>query len=69
LYAYLIVRTSHAEALPESVPDYEAFKAGEMLEMPKVPFAMLTPLPLGKADWMEIARNAPWRKRCRMRWK
>ena len=60
LYAYLIGRSTHAEALPEIVRDYEAFKAGETLAVPKVPFAMLTALPLGKSDWVEIARNAPW---------
>jgi len=59
LYAYLIGRSSHAEALPEIVRDYEAFKAGETLAVPKVPFAMLTALPLGKFDWIEIASNAP----------
>jgi 60 kDa SS-A/Ro ribonucleoprotein len=60
LYAYLIGRTSHADALPPMVRNYEAFKAGETLALPKVPFAMLTALPLGKSDWIEIARNAPW---------
>jgi 60 kDa SS-A/Ro ribonucleoprotein len=60
LYAYLIGRSGHAEALPEIVRDYEAFKAGERLTVPKVPFAMLTALPLGKSDWIGIARNAPW---------
>jgi 60 kDa SS-A/Ro ribonucleoprotein len=60
LYAYLIGRRSHAEALPQIVRDYEAFKAGETPAVPKVPFAMLTALPLAKADWIEIARNAPW---------
>ena len=60
LYAYLIGRTSHADALPPLVQHYEAFKAGETLAVPKVPFAMLTALPLGKSDWIEIARNAPW---------
>jgi 60 kDa SS-A/Ro ribonucleoprotein len=60
LYAYLIGRTSRAQALPQIVRDYEAFKAGEKLAVPKVPFAMLSALPLGKAGWIEIARNAPW---------
>jgi 60 kDa SS-A/Ro ribonucleoprotein len=60
LYAYLIGRSSHAEALPQFVRNYEAFKAGETLTLPKVPLAMLTALPLGKSDWIEIARNAPW---------
>jgi 60 kDa SS-A/Ro ribonucleoprotein len=60
LYAYLIGRSSHADALPDFVRDYEAFKAGQTLKVPKVPLAMLTALPLGKSDWIEIARNAPW---------
>jgi 60 kDa SS-A/Ro ribonucleoprotein len=60
LYAYLIGRSSHADALPEFVRDYEAFKAGQTLKVPKVPLAMLTALPLGKSDWIEVARNAPW---------
>ncbi len=60
LYAYLIGRSSHADALPELVRGYEAFKAGQTLTVPKVPLAMLTALPLAKSDWIEIARNAPW---------
>ncbi|HUN60277.1 MAG TPA: hypothetical protein VMU41_19360 [Candidatus Binataceae bacterium] len=60
LYAYLIGRTSHAEALPELVRDYEAFRTGKTSAVPKVPFAMLTSLPLDKSAWIEIARNAPW---------
>jgi 60 kDa SS-A/Ro ribonucleoprotein len=60
LYGYLIGRNKRADTLPELVRNYEAFKAGERRELPKVPFAMLTALPLGKADWIEIACNAPW---------
>ncbi|HEY6394645.1 MAG TPA: hypothetical protein VIX12_04450 [Candidatus Binataceae bacterium] len=60
LYAYLVGRTSHAEALPELVRNYEAFKAGQMSAIPKVPLAMLTALPLRKSNWIEIARSAPW---------
>ena len=60
LYAYLIGRSSHADALPEFVRGYEAFKAGQSLKVPKVPLAMLTSLPLAKSDWIDIARNAPW---------
>jgi hypothetical protein len=46
LYAYLIGRSSHADALPEFVRSYEAFKAGETHKVRKVPLAMLTALPL-----------------------
>src|ERR1700691_3069354 len=60
LYAYLIGRSSHVEALPQFVRSYEAFEAGQTRKVPKVPLAMLTALPLGKSDWIEIARDAPW---------
>ena len=60
IYAYLIGRTSHADALPDLVRNYEAFKAGETLALPKVPMAMLTSLRLDKSAWIKIARNAPW---------
>jgi 60 kDa SS-A/Ro ribonucleoprotein len=39
---------------------YEAFKVGATLEVPQVPFQMLTGLPISRGDWKEIARSAPW---------
>jgi 60 kDa SS-A/Ro ribonucleoprotein len=60
LYGYLIGQPHKAELLPELVRAFEAYKAGTIKVVPKVPFQMLTALSLGKADWIEIARNAPW---------
>jgi 60 kDa SS-A/Ro ribonucleoprotein len=60
LYGYFVGREFDAEALPPIVRQYERFKAGETLDAPNVPFQMLTSLPLGKKDWAEIARTAPW---------
>ncbi len=60
LYGYFIGRDFNADALPLLVRQFEQFKAGESLDVPKVPFQMLTSLPLGTKDWTEIARNAPW---------
>ncbi len=60
LYGYFIGRAHDAEALPESVRMFEAFKAGESLDVPDVPFQMLTALPLGTKEWTAIARRAPW---------
>lgn len=60
LYGYFIGRDFNAAALPALVRQFEAFKAGESLEVPKVPFQMLTSLPLATKDWTEIARNAAW---------
>jgi 60 kDa SS-A/Ro ribonucleoprotein len=60
LYAYLIGRPYDIEKLPSVVRQYQAFKRGESLEVPDVPFQLLTALPLTKSDWLTIARNAPW---------
>ena len=60
LYGYLTGRAHSAAALPEVVRRFEAFKAGESMDVPDVPFQMLTALPLGAKEWTEIARRAPW---------
>jgi 60 kDa SS-A/Ro ribonucleoprotein len=68
LYGYLLGRAHEAEALPEAVRRFEAFKASALgngkasvtAEVPDVPFQMLTALNLGRGEWAEIARRAPW---------
>lgn len=63
LFGYFIGREHAAEALPEVVRAFEAFKQGEVGnrgEVPDVPFQMLTALELGTAEWTAIARRAPW---------
>ena len=60
LFGYFIGREYLFEALPEVTRSYEAFKKGESLDVPDVPFQMLTALELGTAEWTAIARRAPW---------
>lgn len=60
LFGYFIGRDIDADKLPELVRKFEKFKVGENLEVPNVPFQMLTALPLSTKDWSEIARNAGW---------
>ena len=60
LYGYLAGRIRKSETLPELVRAYEAFRAGEILDVPEVPMEMLTALPLSTAEWREIARRASW---------
>lgn len=60
LFGYFIGSEINAEKLPEIVRKFEKFKLGESLEVPQVPFQMLTALPLSAKDWTEIARNAGW---------
>lgn len=60
IYGYFIGREIDADKLPELVKNFERFKAGEQLEVPPVPFQMLTALPISTKEWTEIARNAGW---------
>jgi 60 kDa SS-A/Ro ribonucleoprotein len=60
LYGYFIGRAHDVDALPEVVRHFEAFKAGDTLELPRVPFQMLTALELSTKEWTEIARRASW---------
>ncbi|MGI8638878.1 MAG: TROVE domain-containing protein [Pyrinomonadaceae bacterium] len=60
LYGYFIGRDIDADKLPEIVKSYERFKNGDALEVPAVPFQMLTALPISTVEWTEIARNAAW---------
>jgi 60 kDa SS-A/Ro ribonucleoprotein len=60
LFGYFIGRGINADKLPEIVKQFERFKNGDSADVPDVPFQMLTALPLGKSEWTEIARNAPW---------
>ena len=60
LFGYFIGRDFAFDALPEVVRNFEAFNKGESLEVPDVPFQMLTALELSTAEWTVIARRAPW---------
>jgi 60 kDa SS-A/Ro ribonucleoprotein len=60
LFGYLIGRDYTADALPEVVRQFEAYKKGDSREVPDVPFQMLTALELGTPEWIAIARRAPY---------
>jgi 60 kDa SS-A/Ro ribonucleoprotein len=60
LYGYFIGREIDPDKLPEIVKQFERFKNGDVLEVPQVPFQMLTALPISTNEWTEIARNAQW---------
>jgi 60 kDa SS-A/Ro ribonucleoprotein len=59
-FAWIVGRAHDHAKLPSIVRELEAFRRGESLDVPDVPFEMLTSLPLTRGDWKEIARNAPW---------
>ncbi len=66
LYGYLLGRPYDVAALPACVADYEAYKANKAYkanpsaQIPKVPFQLLTGLPLNARAWRSIAENASW---------
>ena len=61
LYGYLVGSGYDSESLPALVKQFEAYKADPVkMEVPEVPFQMLTSLNLGKTEWTAIARRAPW---------
>ena len=60
IYGWLIGRPHDASKLPPLVTAFEDYKAKKAGTPPDVPFAMLTALDLGRAEWTEIARNASW---------
>ena len=59
-YGYMLGRSYDARALPKLVMQFEQFKAGESLEVPDLPFMLLSALPLARKDWASIAKNASW---------
>ena len=59
-YAYLLGREHVATDLPQTIRDYEAFKADRSQPLPEVSFQYLTALELGRADWLKIAERASW---------
>jgi len=59
-YGYMLGRSHDANALPKLVMHFERFKAGQDLELPDLPFMLLSALPLSQKDWVGIAKNASW---------
>jgi 60 kDa SS-A/Ro ribonucleoprotein len=59
-YGYLLGQSHDANVLPQLVVQFEQFKAGQHLEVPNLPFMLLSALPLSQKDWVAIAKNASW---------
>lgn len=60
LYGWLIGREVDRASLPPIVQAFEAFKKGEVKEVPAVPYEMLTALSLDEQAWKAIARTMSW---------
>lgn len=59
-YGYMLGRSHDANSLPKLVMQFEQFKAGDSLDVPDLPFMLLSALPLSQSDWVSIAKNASW---------
>ena len=59
LYASWIDRPHVAAELPDLARELAAFRAGETLEVPDVPFPLIASGDLTAAQWKQVARNAP----------
>lgn len=62
LYKYLLGKECASAQLPAIVRQFEMYKAsrGVGMEMPKLPFEILTGLDLDPAAWADLARGASW---------
>lgn len=60
LYAWLIGRPYDVAAVPQEVREFEDFKAGRSTDLPRVPWQMLTALPLDTAAWTALAARFNW---------
>lgn len=63
-FAWLIGKPFVEDVLPPLTQAFERFKRsvakGDVVEVPDVPFQMLTALELGTAQWAQIARAGSW---------
>lgn len=59
-YGWLLGRPHDADALPEIVRSYEAWKRDRRGDVPDVPFQMLTALDLTDREWTAVAGSASW---------
>jgi 60 kDa SS-A/Ro ribonucleoprotein len=61
LYGYLLDKKYDGRSLPKLVKAFERFKdTPGTVEIPDLPFRMLTHLPLKTEQWVQIAKNMPW---------
>jgi 60 kDa SS-A/Ro ribonucleoprotein len=59
-FAYILGKKPSEASLPGIVTELEGCRRGELASVPKVPFELLTSLPLTTEHWTTIARNASW---------
>jgi 60 kDa SS-A/Ro ribonucleoprotein len=61
LYGYFIgQKYDGRKSYPDTLEQFERFKAGKLDGVPDIPFMFLSSLDLSTGQWAEIARNAPW---------
>lgn len=59
-FAWLIGKPYDAAQLPPLTQSLLAYRAGELAELPAVPFQLLSNEPLGAQEWAQLARTMGW---------
>lgn len=59
-YGWLMKKPVDASKLPVVVRELEAFRQGDSIVLPKVPFELLTSCDLSDREWAAVAENATW---------
>lgn len=60
MFSWLLGAKHEQADLPELVRDLIAFRKGDSVQTPRVPFELLTSCELSRADWVNVARQASW---------
>jgi 60 kDa SS-A/Ro ribonucleoprotein len=60
LYGYLLNKDYNKDILIPLARSFEAFKSDMNADLPRVPFQMLTALPLTSDHWKSLAKRASW---------
>jgi 60 kDa SS-A/Ro ribonucleoprotein len=60
VFAWVIGKPFDINALPKVIQDYELLKRGVTMDLPDVPFQMLTHLNLNTEQWTTIGKNMGW---------
>jgi 60 kDa SS-A/Ro ribonucleoprotein len=60
LFGWTLDKPHAVEALPKALQELLAYRSHQSTVVPRVPFQMLTALPLSREEWAEIAVHGSW---------
>lgn len=60
VFGWALDKPHVVEALPKGLQELSAYRSDRSSKVPRVPFQMLTALPLSREDWAQIALQGGW---------